>query len=752
MLPRTAIKNYLTIGAMPSQILAVVALVAFSCVANARILDVEDVLRAQRLQEVQISTTLELVAVTVSRPAAIGDNFRAQPHAERFFVPLRSNLKVISTVDGQVVFSVDGYADASTAFAPRWSPDGKKLAFLRGNRAGQLSLSIWDAETESETVLAPKNVRGAVPLVLSGRPDEARRSFHWLSSNGSFAWLSDNEIVLTLAAEEVLTPTASHERAVAASDEGQLSVRVWNTQRIAACQENDVLAVVSVDDGELTTVARGDFIGVSISPNGKAMVVVTVANYPSPPRDQPLRIPPRLYWSPTSYTPYIEWRSEVLVREGGQWVGKGKSVSGKGAVLNETLPRWSPRGDKWAVMSLDDPFAAEPSAELVELGLDGNILERTEYRYRTEAMAELARFQVADPGPVVESPLDGNDAVAVGHTVSGANVAHASRNGVTTLWASKGTKTIQLLELNGHLHDVAHPEPIPVSYQANGGTRTGWLIMPSEATGRVPVTMYAYPRSFPTTASVMRPEGSTPILHTLLAKGVAIFIADFRIEPVGKVPPEQEPVDRITTEIGAAVEALKKNERLDTERIAFYGHSFGAYTALTLLSTTNYFRAIVASAPIGDLVAHAFEGDRLFNQKCGPAQMLVSQMLHEDPGLSESGAYGDEAQTMIMRMGMPPYLDFDKYVRNSPLFNLASATTPTLIIQGEEDGFSDGERVFNTLYRLGVESTLLYYWGEGHVIGGPENVRDMTKRTAEWIMGHLKSPPSDDSALPVLDN
>jgi dipeptidyl aminopeptidase/acylaminoacyl peptidase len=127
-------------------------------------------------------------------------------------------------------------------------------------------------------------------------------------------------------------------------------------------------------------------------------------------------------------------------------------------------------------------------------------------------------------------------------------------------------------------------------------------------------------------------------------------------------------------------------------------------------------------------------------------------MLHEDPGSNEPGVYDDPAYgNMMMRMGSPFYAAFAKYVRNSPLLNLASAKTPTLIIQGEEDGFADGERVFNTLYRLGVDAQLLYYWGEGHTIEGPGNVRNMTAQTVAWLLEHL-SLQEHDLPLATVSN
>jgi len=125
------------------------------------------------------------------------------------------------------------------------------------------------------------------------------------------------------------------------------------------------------------------------------------------------------------------------------------------------------------------------------------------------------------------------------------------------------------------------------------------------------------------------------------------------------------------------------------------------------------------------------EGHR--NPRCEPAQVLARQMMHEYPGSSDL----PPVNNLLMKMGGPPYELLEKYVRNSPLLNIRNASTPALIIQGSEDGFADGERLFNTLCRMGVDAELLYYWGEGHIVQGPANVRDMTPRTLDWVMARM---------------
>jgi dipeptidyl aminopeptidase/acylaminoacyl peptidase len=49
------------------------------------------------------------------------------------------------------------------------------------------------------------------------------------------------------------------------------------------------------------------------------------------------------------------------------------------------------------------------------------------------------------------------------------------------------------------------------------------------------------------------------------------------------------------------------------------------------------------------------------------------------------------------------------------------------------------EQFFTALYRLGKQATFVRYWGEGHLISSPANVRDMWHRIFQWLDHHLNS-------------
>lgn len=58
-----------------------------------------------------------------------------------------------------------------------------------------------------------------------------------------------------------------------------------------------------------------------------------------------------------------------------------------------------------------------------------------------------------------------------------------------------------------------------------------------------------------------------------------------------------------------------------------------------------------------------------------------------------------------------------------------------MIVQGDMDyvPIQQGEEFFQGLYRLGKRADFVRYWGEGHVLCSPANIRDMWQRIFDWF-------------------
>lgn len=147
--------------------------VALPCLAASvtRPYTVEDYLKQQRLEEAELAPSGDRVAVTFTRAAQVGDNYR-DPAPDARLSP-RNDLVVLSTRNGRVLFRAEGLARRASMLSPRWSPDGQKLAYLIRAPDTEISLGIWDARTGRSRILA-RGVRGSEPIVLDAREGHPR--------------------------------------------------------------------------------------------------------------------------------------------------------------------------------------------------------------------------------------------------------------------------------------------------------------------------------------------------------------------------------------------------------------------------------------------------------------------------------------------------------------------------------------------------------------------------------------------------
>ncbi|MAF11724.1 hypothetical protein CMK11_14855 [Candidatus Poribacteria bacterium] len=159
----------------------------------------------------------------------------------------------------------------------------------------------------------------------------------------------------------------------------------------------------------------------------------------------------------------------------------------------------------------------------------------------------------------------------------------------------------------------------------------------------------------------------------------------------------------------------------DPERMGVMGHSYGGYNVLSLIALTDRFQAAVASAP-------------------GIAN-LVS--LYGSLDASGGSRYIDYIEGGQGAMKAPLWDDRGRYIDNSPVFFLDRVRTPLLLIKGTLDNFpmTQTDEIFSGLRRLGKPVTYVRYEGEGHWPGTwrHANVVDFWTRSPAWFRQHLGS-------------
>ncbi|GAB3280815.1 S9 family peptidase [Larkinella harenae] len=153
--------------------------------------------------------------------------------------------------------------------------------------------------------------------------------------------------------------------------------------------------------------------------------------------------------------------------------------------------------------------------------------------------------------------------------------------------------------------------------------------------------------------------------------------------------------------------AISHNTWIDANNLAITGQSYGGYMTNWIITQTNRFRAAVADGGISNLVS--FAGTSLYHS------------------LMESEFEGNI------------YDNFDLLWKCSPLNYVKNVKTPTLLLHGEKDNevpVSQAEELYVALRKLGVDSRLVQYVGEGHGWRPdlkPQNRYDVLNRTVDWL-------------------
>jgi dipeptidyl aminopeptidase/acylaminoacyl peptidase len=209
--------------------------------------------------------------------------------------------------------------------------------------------------------------------------------------------------------------------------------------------------------------------------------------------------------------------------------------------------------------------------------------------------------------------------------------------------------------------------------------------------------------------------------------GYCVIAPDIRYRPRD---PGVSTVDAVTAAVARAV-ALGVT---DAAHVGVIGHSWGAYgSAFLATHTANTFAAAVAGAPITDLISQY--GDH-----------------HWNTGIAET----DHIETGQQRMQVPYWDDVDAYVRNSPIFGVATMTTPLLIEAGDQDGevfWHQSVELYNAARRAEKPVVLLQYLDEDHALENFDNRRDYQRRILAWFGHFLKgetAPPWITTGTPLI--
>lgn len=687
---------------------------------------------------------------------------------------------------------VEPFAGAATSWAPRWSPDGRRLAaFVEAD--GPACLAVWTRETDE----------------VRRFPNAPARAFFNLETP---VWTPDGRSIVTKVTPESSREVAAGKESGSAAeafvevlvhdpgaDDGARPTRVPGYLARARAD----LAAVDVATGALTRLAAGTTcFGWRVSPVGSRVAFLRAGD-PDERRQQNLfdlvaapldgsaprvlaRRVPQSYgvcfgWSPTgdriAYT--TKDRGErgrlfVVAADGATEPDELSRHCPDDLARDEEPPRWSPDGDTvycltsggvWAFaadgtgatlfgaseegrrLTLVDPesmatrvtraaaFGREIRTWLQPTGgdslattADGAVLLLA--RDRATKRESVLKVSVRDGAAESLLDLDGGcrdpyalDAAPASNLVCLALESATAPPSVSRLEFGPRAATTEMLTLNPSFPARALGRSQLVAWVSlEGEVRNGALMLPPA--GRFPapypLLVHVY-GGWPLSDNIHRfGFGGKHFdqAHLFASRGYAVLYADAML-------PDRDPMRHLPGEVLPAIHRLVELGIADEGRVGLFGHSYGGYCVLSLLTQTNLFRAAVASAGIYDLAS----------------------MYGGLSGLDDSFGVG-WSETGQGRMGGTLWERRAAYVENSPLFYLDRVQTPLLLVWGSADFVPKGQadEVFSGLRRLGKRVELRRYRDQDHWPGlwTEPSLRDLCNRVIEWFDEHLTAEERAD--------
>ena len=166
---------------------------------------------------------------------------------------------------------------------------------------------------------------------------------------------------------------------------------------------------------------------------------------------------------------------------------------------------------------------------------------------------------------------------------------------------------------------------------------------------------------------------------------------------------------RVYTDIMNVVDHVETLPFVDKSRMCAGGGSYGGYMANWILGHSTRFQCLISHAGVYNLI-------------------------------SEYGAT-EELWFPEWEFRGTPWTNKEMYEKWSPSNFVANFKTPTLVIHGQLDyrvPVEQGFELFTALQRQGVPSKLLYYPDEGHWILKPQNAELWYKTVHAWLAEHLR--------------
>jgi dipeptidyl aminopeptidase/acylaminoacyl peptidase len=600
-------------------------------------------------------------------------------------------------------------AEGVSSSHPRWSPDGKYLAFL-------------SARNEGKTQVWLLNRAGGEAQRLTGTPQDV----------DDFAWSPDSTrlvLVLRDPSEEELAEAKIKDKEKDADDGGKKpkTRKPWVIDRLQF-KTDEVgyldrrrahLYALDLATKNLTQITSGDYDDAhpAWSPDSSLIAFASNRSKPDPDRT---------------------YNTDI-------WVVAANNTD-KGAQLTQVttnpgdddVPSWSPDGKLVTYITQLDPrlfqYATHHVAVSPATGGAARVLTQSFDRNATEPRfspdGSSIYFIADDDGTQIlgRVPVSGGQ---VARAIAGRFMLYAyslakngdiaaqidmpDRPGEIYSQPASANKLARLTKTNdAFISQLKLVQPEYIEFKSKDGTTVhGYLYKPLD---------YTPGKKYPT---ILRPHGGpvwayyaefTHLAQLFAANGYAVLLPN----PRGSTGYGENFTKAIFADWGnkdyqddmAMVDYAVAQGIADPDKLGVGGWSYGGISTDFIVAQTTRFKAAIS----------------------GAGEANNTSMYGHDQ-------YQRDYET---ELGLP-WENHAQYDKLSPFYKVTKITTPTLFMGGDIDWnvpILGGEQMYQAMKSLGRETELVVYPGEYHEFKAPSHLKDRLERYLAWYAHYIKGDPA----------
>ncbi|MGD0192444.1 MAG: S9 family peptidase [Rhizomicrobium sp.] len=648
--------------------------------APQRLLQLDDLYRMHDVGDPQISPAGDWIAYTVRSIDAKAD--KATTHIW------------MTSVDGSKTVQLTG-RDKESESHPRFSPDGRYLAFLSSRSDDRHNDQLW---------------------LMDRLGGEAQKVTDLKAGVNGFAWSPDGKRIALVAEDE--------DKDEPDPDDKDKTAKPIVIDRFRFMQDvvgylgkrRDHLYVLDLADRQLSALTSGEFDEElpSWSPDGKSIAFVSKRQ-----KD----VDRNNNWDIFIIAAAKGAQARQLTTFPG--ADNAPDDFGGGSPLafspdGKSIAYWQggdPKLIEYATNKLAVISVSGGAARILTPTLDRNIGfpvwsddgKSIEFLVEDDRAQYLAR--VSASGGAVAHIAGGRDFIAAFSEAHGHHallIANPLMPATVFAWDGKSAPR-QITHQNDWLKDIRLAAVEETSFHSKDGTEVhGFLVKPPNAGGgRLPAILRVHGG----------PQAQFPLAFSfewqiIAAHGYAVVAAN----PRGSTGRGQAYCAAIFADWGdkdvqdelAAVDDAVKKDVADPNRLGAGGWSYGGMLTNYLIASDTRFKAATSGASIADIL----------------------------------GGYGNDqyAYDYEMELGQP-WKNTNGWMKISyPFLHADRIRTPTLFLGGDKDmnvPLHNGEQMYQALKSMGVDTELVIYPGQFHGIATPSYVKDRLRRYLDWYDAHV---------------